>query len=214
MLIYVAGPYSASSGEKDIDKNVAKAMGIARELWIAGHTVICPHGNSANLDNDTMTNEDWVDRDLNMVAVCDAMVMIPGWEHSKGSRREREFADQVGIPVYSYPEIPPMHPTEVRCPNQATGFRILLGMMYRTHLRKNADYSPANIAGTGMVGLVTRLWDKMARIMNLSGFKLQVTNTEYTEPKSANNEAIEDTFMDMAVYALIGLLYKAGKWGR
>jgi hypothetical protein len=214
MLIYVAGPYSPASGEKDIDKNIAVAMGIAKELWIMGHTVICPHGNSAHLDNDAMTNSDWVTRDLNMVAMCDAMVMVPGWEESSGSVREQQFAEYNGIPVFQYPEMPPLHPTEVRCPEQAFAFRALLGQMYRTHLRKNADYSPANIAGTGTIGLVTRLWDKMARIMNLSGFKLQVTNTEYTAPKQANNEAIEDTFMDMAVYALIALLYKAGKWGR
>jgi len=214
MLIYVAGPYSDASGELDIDKNIAKAMGIAKELWMAGHTVICPHGNSAHLDNDQMTNEDWVKRDLNIVAVCDAMVMVPGWEKSKGSVREQQFADDNKIPVYEYPEVPDLHPTEVRCPKQAFAFRKTIGRMYRTHLDKNADYSPANILGTGQVGLITRLWDKMARIMNLSGFKLTVVESEYVQPKVPKNESIEDTLLDMAVYAIIGLLLRWGQWGK
>jgi hypothetical protein len=214
MLIYVAGPYSASSGEMDIDKNIAKAMAIAKELWMAGHTVICPHGNSAHLDNNAMTNDDWVTRDLNMVALCDAMVMVPGWEKSVGSCREYDFAEENKIPIYTFPDYPFPHPTEVRCPEQAFAFRKTIGKMYRTHLDKNADYSPANILGTGQVGLITRLWDKMARIMNLSGFKLTVVESEYVQPKIPKNESIEDTLLDMAVYAIIGLLLRWNKWGK
>jgi hypothetical protein len=54
----------------------------------------------------------------------------------------------------------------------------------------------------------------MARIMNLVGFRLTISASVYETPKVPKNEALEDSFMDMAVYAIIGLLYKAGKWGR
>jgi hypothetical protein len=123
--------------------------------------------------------------------------------------------ESVGMDVfYTDNGLPPLHLTEVRCPQQAAEFRKLIGIMYRTHLHKNADYSPANILGTGEIGLVTRLWDKMARIMNLAGFRLTISASVYETPKVPKNEALEDSFMDMAVYAIIGLLYKAGKWGR
>ena len=107
-----------------------------------------------------------------------------------------------------------IHPTELRRPVQAQAFREILDRMYRTHLDKNADYSPANILGTGWVGLVTRLWDKMARMMNLAGFRLEVINSVYECPLEPKNESVDDTLMDMAVYAIIGLLLRAGKWGR
>ena len=65
------------------------------------------------------------------------------------------------------------HITEQRCPEQVAGFRAVLQDMYQTHLDKNADYSPANILGTGEIGLATRLWDKVVRYMSLLGFKIE-----------------------------------------
>ena len=71
-------------------------------------------------------------------------------------------------------------------------------------LRKHADYGPTNISqapGGALNGLVVRLWDKMARIRNL--------HEAGDEP---NYESLEDTFKDMANYAIIALLVMEGKW--
>ncbi len=105
------------------------------------------------------------------------------------------------------------HITEEKCPNQAAGFRVILEEMYQTHLDKNADYSPANVLGVGEIGLVVRLWDKMTRLMNLLGFEIDVKFVGYHGPKDAKNESIEDTYGDMAVYSIIALLHRDGKWG-
>ena len=105
------------------------------------------------------------------------------------------------------------HITEQRSPNQAQGFRDIIEKMYTVHLDKNADYSPANVLGVGEIGLVVRLWDKMTRILNLLGFEVEVKFIAYHGPKDAKNESIEDTYMDMAVYSIIALLYRDGKWG-
>jgi len=106
-----------------------------------------------------------------------------------------------------------LHETEVRCPNQSARFREILDEMYLTHLDKNADYSPANVLGVGELGIVVRLWDKMTRLMNLLGFEVQVKFVGYHGPKEAKNESITDTYMDMSVYAIIGRLYREGRWG-
>ena len=106
------------------------------------------------------------------------------------------------------------HPTELKCPEQAQGFREIIEKMYVTHLNKNADYSPANILGTGELGLATRIWDKCIRYLNLIGFDIRAELVEYRGPKQARNESIEDTLQDMSVYAIIGLLLRSGKWGR
>ncbi len=71
-------------------------------------------------------------------------------------------------------------------------------------IKKHKDYGPKNISqspGGPLNGLRVRMWDKLARINNLveSGAKPE-------------NESLEDSFKDMANYAIIGLLVLQGKW--
>lgn len=71
-------------------------------------------------------------------------------------------------------------------------------------LRKHRDYGPKNISlapGGPLNGLRVRMWDKLARINNL------VDND--AEPE---NESLRDSFMDMANYAIIGLMVLDGDW--
>lgn len=74
----------------------------------------------------------------------------------------------------------------------------------RLLIQKHHDYGPKNIAdspGGALNGLRVRLHDKLARLVNLTD--------KASEPKY---ESIEDTFMDMANYAIIGLLVLRRKW--
>lgn len=71
-------------------------------------------------------------------------------------------------------------------------------------LVKHRDYGPKNISespGGPLNGLRVRMHDKLARINNL------IDNDR--EPA---NESLEDSFKDMANYAIIGLLVLRGKW--
>jgi hypothetical protein len=71
-------------------------------------------------------------------------------------------------------------------------------------LTKHNDYGPTNISrspGGPVNGLRVRMWDKFARINNL------VDNN-----KDPQHESLEDSFKDMANYAIIGLLVLRGKW--
>ena len=190
MIVYLSMP------EKAYEKKELKS--IYETLEGAGHATIFPLGG--------VTDEP-------LIAVSDAMVMCPSWETDVICRDEKKYAESLGIPIYEYPEYPALHPTESRNPNQAQTFREITGQMYRMHLRKNADYSPANILGTGEIGLVTRMWDKMARLLNLTGFNLEICSSTFGVPKQPKNESIEDTIMDLAVYSIISLIYRRGKWG-
>jgi hypothetical protein len=109
---------------------------------------------------------------------------------------------------------PAPHPTELRCPEQAAAFREIIERMYTVHLEKNQDYSPANILGTGESGLMTRTWDKVSRLMNLIGFKIDVSLKSFEPPRQPKNESIEDNLMDLAVYSIIWQIYRQGKWGK
>ena len=81
---------------------------------------------------------------------------------------------------------------------------IILDELKKLMLKKHADYGPTNIAGAPggpMNGLRVRLYDKLARLNNL-------VDTGDTP----NYESIEDTFLDIANYAIIGLLVQRGQW--
>ena len=71
-------------------------------------------------------------------------------------------------------------------------------------LSKHADYGPKNISdspGGPLNGLRVRMWDKMARINHL-----------VDSGADAKNEPLEDSFKDLANYAIIGLMVLRGKW--
>ena len=71
-------------------------------------------------------------------------------------------------------------------------------------LSKHRDYGPKNISdapGGPINGLRVRMHDKLARINNLTD--------SGADPE---HESLEDSFKDMANYAIIGLLVLRGKW--
>jgi hypothetical protein len=156
---------------------------------------------------------------LDILARCDALVVSSQHAGNPVMDILTDTAYHQRIPVYVWEEdhtaLSMPLKTEETSPVQVRAFMETIMRMYRTHLRKNADYSPANILGTGEVGIVTRLWDKTARLMNLTGIKFQYLLHEGVEPPSdPQNEAIDDTYEDLAVYAIIGTLYRRNAWGR
>lgn len=73
-------------------------------------------------------------------------------------------------------------------------------------ISKHMDYGPRNISdapGGAINGLRVRMHDKLARINNL------YDSMRDTAPQ---HESIEDSFKDMANYAIIGLLVLRDKW--
>ena len=81
---------------------------------------------------------------------------------------------------------------------------LIMAQLEDIMLKKHADYGPMNIAGApggAMNGLRVRMYDKLARLNNL-------VDTGDTP----NYESIEDTLIDLANYAIIGLLVQRGQW--
>jgi RecJ-like exonuclease len=73
-------------------------------------------------------------------------------------------------------------------------------------VRKHQDYGPYNIAhapGGAINGLIVRMHDKMERLQHL------YFNRKGDTP---NYESLEDTFKDLANYAIIGLMVQRGQW--
>ncbi|MBA4420283.1 MAG: hypothetical protein C0391_03975 [Anaerolinea sp.] len=108
MLIYLAGPIRPYNN-RTMRENVDAAKEIALELWQKGFAVICPHANTdlpTELADKLCNEKIWLDGDLEMLGRCDALVVLPGWEWSKGTQGEIEFAKAKWIPVFYYPELP------------------------------------------------------------------------------------------------------------
>lgn len=101
-LVYIAGPYSGPDF-LTIDQNINVAREVAK--WLCDNRIyfFCPHLNSAHFEAFTQVPKDyWLDLDLEIMYVCDALLILPGWLDSPGTMNEIRIATDRGIPVF-YP---------------------------------------------------------------------------------------------------------------
>ena len=98
-------------------------------------------------------------------------------------------------------------------PELAKEFQNIQKEMYETFAAKHMDYGLQNISLGGdlakesdkkfsLTGLAIRLTDKISRLRNL------LTNGK----NFVKGEGMEDTFLDVANYGIIGLLVGRDKW--
>ncbi|OGJ37324.1 MAG: hypothetical protein A2383_01470 [Candidatus Pacebacteria bacterium RIFOXYB1_FULL_39_46] len=80
-------------------------------------------------------------------------------------------------------------------------FAEICAEMLEIFIKKHKDYGKGNILDNGELGIVFRINDKLRRLQNLR-----------ESGKTPTNEAIEDTWIDISVYAVIALLLKSGKF--
>ena len=102
---------------------------------------------------------------------------------------------------------------EKEYPELSQEFKIIQDEMYRMFAAKHMDYGLQNISLGGdltkendkkfsLTGLAIRLTDKISRLRNL------LTNGR----NFVKGEGMEDTFIDIANYGIIGMLVGRGKW--
>ena len=68
---------------------------------------------------------------------------------------------------------------------------------------KQRDYGSGNVAAFGELGVLVRCTDKVMRLKNL---------LHDNAGRKPNHESIEDSWRDLAVHAMIGLLVHRGDW--
>lgn len=99
-LVYIAGPYRAPTPGL-VRANVGRAMDAMAELFLRGFAVICPHTMTHTMELYGMPDEVFLANGIAQVLRCDAALVLPGHEHSEGSRAELETARQNGIPIFT-----------------------------------------------------------------------------------------------------------------
>ena len=94
MKIYIAGPMTGLPEWNHPAFNAAAA-----ELRTAGHEVVNPaemgekHGTADEINADPQKLVDLILEELDAIATCDAIYLLPGWEKSPGTRRELEMSE-------------------------------------------------------------------------------------------------------------------------
>jgi hypothetical protein len=100
-------------------------------------------------------------------------------------------------------------------PEMTKEFKRIMREQYETFCIKQSNYGPDNIAlgkdltkeddrKLSQMGLFFRMNDKIQRMK-----QLVVIGTQDNV-----GEAIEDTYKDLSVYAIIAQLVRSGKWGK
>jgi|WetSurMetagenome_2_1015567.scaffolds.fasta_scaffold306470_3 nucleoside 2-deoxyribosyltransferase len=98
-LLYIAGPFSGQ-GKDTIDL----ASKVSLEAFEKGWSVISPHKNCLGFNPDTknMTYNKWMVALAAQIARCDAVLLLPNWETSKGTCMEVEFCKELEIKIFEF----------------------------------------------------------------------------------------------------------------
>ena len=99
----MAGPYRAGNVSTVLD-TIREGMRLATKVFLLGYAPFCPwldfHFQLMLRESETLTVEDYYKYSIAWLRVSDAMLLVPGWESSKGTKAEMEIAAREGIPMY------------------------------------------------------------------------------------------------------------------
>ena len=102
-MIYLSGAITAETIQL-VEINVQKARKVAMQMALRGIAFFCPHLNTYQFDREEslkgITWQQYMDMDLDILARCTGILMIEGWEASKGAVVEHNFALAHGIKIY------------------------------------------------------------------------------------------------------------------
>lgn len=101
--VYIAGAYSADNVITVLD-NMRKGIRLSTEVLLHGLSPFCPwldyQFQFMIRENEKLTVEDYYRYSTDWLAVSDAVLVVPGWEDSVGTKNEIKFAYQIGIPIF------------------------------------------------------------------------------------------------------------------
>ncbi len=90
MIIYISGKMTGLP-----DYGRAVFFEAEKELLKRGYVVL----NPAWLP-DGLKYDQYMDIDLAMIRQADAICLLPNWEDSRGAKLEKDYARELGLPVY------------------------------------------------------------------------------------------------------------------
>jgi hypothetical protein len=102
-VVTIVGPFTAPTAW-EIEQNVRRAELAAKMIADAGAMPWCPHANT-RFFHGLLTPEFWYEGTMEFVKRADAVLLLHGWENSKGSVAEWDLALKLGKPVFHMGQI-------------------------------------------------------------------------------------------------------------
>lgn len=89
MKVFISGPITGKP-------NYNRAAFILAEAGLSeqGHTVLSPANIIPLYNPEEITQKQYLNICFSMIDACDTVYFLKGWEHSKGSRAELDYAIQ------------------------------------------------------------------------------------------------------------------------
>jgi hypothetical protein len=98
-LVYLAGPFTATTRD-GVERNIRAAEDIGIEVARLGAMPVCPHANTSRPEYEHVQGYDfWIVGTMKLMLVCNAVLMLDGWEQSNGARGERQVAHDACMTV-------------------------------------------------------------------------------------------------------------------
>ena len=97
--VYIAGPFRGMSA-REVEQNVKLAGATGFQVAKLGAIPVIPHTMYAGWDG-TLTDEFWLTATMDLMLICDAVLMVGNWTASKGATTESSRAISEKIPVFA-----------------------------------------------------------------------------------------------------------------
>lgn len=98
-VVYIAGKYRGPT-PWDVEQNIRAAEEVAARVAAMGLMPQVVHPMTRFIGGSNSDEQFWVDGTLEIMRRCDAVVLVPGWDKSTGTRGEIAEARALGIPVF------------------------------------------------------------------------------------------------------------------
>lgn len=107
MRIYLSGPIK---NEKNYRLNFLRAENTVRS-HVKGSVIVSPMRLEDILPNGT--HKEFMELCYSLVGMSNVMVMLPGWEKSRGARKERTLAIEMKMPIVELDDIESINSTNM-----------------------------------------------------------------------------------------------------
>jgi hypothetical protein len=97
--IYIAGPYT-SDDPWEAEQFVREAERWGYMVAKRGACPVIPHANTRHYFRGIQTPEWWYEATLAELRTCDAILLFPWWQESKGSVAEKAEAERLGLKIF------------------------------------------------------------------------------------------------------------------
>ncbi len=139
--IYVSGPMTGHA-----DFNFPAFHAAAARLREAGYEPINPAENFGGRTD--LPRETYLRADVILLAQCEAIAMLPGWEESRGAKLEYLLARELNMPAYDAktlqplenPPVPMVNLHQLKLVQEAPGETVLAEAIRITSGARQSDY--------------------------------------------------------------------------